>query len=88
MENTEDNDPEFRISSFAVMMNAQHTALLEVVKRIAAHSNLAQIEGLSLDQWYENEVVNQLERHVLAIGDSDPAFAAALQKTLAKWRQK
>jgi hypothetical protein len=65
-----------------VWQEAQHKALLSLVETIITSIGLTSIDGLPPAQWYQKQVRDLLEKHVLAIGDSNPPLAAELQKLI------
>lgn len=69
-----------------IVLHADISTLLLLCKRLADAVGIAGVEGLPVIDWFNRERRGQLEREILAIGDTDPEFAEHLQRELGRLR--
>lgn len=78
-------DEELRLA--IVVLRADYAAALAAIEAVSRAVKLSLIDGLPLLKWVERQRVVELEKILIALEDSDPALAAALQARVDQARK-
>lgn len=75
-------DPIEYLSALSLRLYADNSALLSLSVSIALHVGLTELDGVPLQQWYEQKRRGFAQKILLQIENDDPSAAAALQKVV------
>ena len=77
-----------QLMASVAVQGASIEALLFLCRSVAQRSNVSEIDGLPLDDWFQRQKLLQLEEVLLRIEDRNPGYAALLQSIVDESRKR
>ena len=77
-----------RLMANVAVQGASIEALLFLCRDLAQKGGIAEIDGLPIDAWFQQQKLLQLEEALLSIEDHDSGYAALLQSIIDESRKR